>query len=127
MSEEKEVIYADVDQNTHISTPLYNCSIPEASRAKDVTLQALYDMVPKQKLEEACKRISDLIMQNAAQGCSSCIVGNDTIEDLFSANDEEFDIELIECIVVFLKRAGYKVKYDELIYGDISNLMEIKW
>lgn len=138
MSEEKEqTLNVILDRNSSIAVSSdtlsngvirsYSFSLPLASKAKDITLNALCQMVPQQKLEEACRRITDLIMKSAEQGCSSCIVSNDTLEDLFSANDEEFDIELVECVLAHLKLCGYKVKYDELIYGDISNLMEIKW
>lgn len=112
-------------KDTNIDT--YAVDIVKADVARMNSLQSLMNQVDKAKLYVCLTRIRDLINTGIEEGCFSCIVSNDMLEDLFSTEDESFDDALIQYVVHFLKLAGYKVKYDELIYNDISNLIEISW
>lgn len=112
-------------KDTNLET--YVIDIVKADVARMNSLQSLMNQVDKAKLCVCLTRIKDLINTGIEEGCFSCIVSNDLLEDLFSTEDESFDDALIQYVVHFLKLAGYKVKYDELIYNDISNLIEISW
>lgn len=105
----------------------YEVGIVKADVARLNSLQSLMSQVDKVKLHTCLTRIRDVINTSIEEGCFSCIISNDMLEDLFSTEEESFDDALIQYVVHFLKLAGYKVKYDELIYNDISNLIEISW
>ena len=105
----------------------YAVGIVKADVARLNSLQNLMSQVDKVKLHTCLTRIRDVINTGIEEGCFSCIISNDMLEDLFSTEEESFDDALIQYVVHFLQLAGYKVKYDELIYNDISNLIEISW
>lgn len=112
----------------------YNCE-PECNFIKDCnarvitdrSLNSLREQLDRNKVEQALKRVKDIIQTSASEGSFSCMISNDTLEDLFTTEEECFDDALIQYVVHFLRRFGYKVKYDELIYSDISNIIEISW
>lgn len=93
----------------------------------DKSLNSLREQLDHTKVEQALKRVKDIIQTSASEGSFSCMISNDVLEDLFTTEEECFDDALIQYVVHFLRRFGYKVKYDELIYSDISNIIEISW
>lgn len=102
--------------------------IPTKDKVHKLALSTLVEQCDLEKLSTALTRIKEGIDSSIDEGAFSCIISNDILEDLFTANNEEaFDDTLVLAVVKILRELGYKVKYMELIYSDISNLLEISW
>lgn len=101
--------------------------IYDAKQSQLKSVSNLERQVDETALNTAINRINDAIQVATDEGSFSCMISNDILEDLFLSDEEAFDDTLIQCVVGKLRIAGYKVKYDELIYSDISNIIEISW
>lgn len=99
--------------------------------AKDMVEQSLdnlYKMINKEKLESATQKIDSLINEKSKEGLFQCIITNDVLEDLFlDENEQCFDDTILLYIINSLRLNGFEVKYEEIIYDNTSNLIEISW
>ena len=116
-----------VDESNSISIGMRKLAVPSAGYAKDQSLRSLRTQVDADKLQGFIEYINNQIETSTQEGNFSCIISNDALEDFCSTEEEAFDDALIQYVVQYLRSIGYKVKYEELIYSDISNLIEITW
>ena len=121
-----DIVVKDAEDSRSLSL-ISKMEIPFASYSKQASLNNLRSQLNKEKLSAFMDHIDKLIETSIQEGNFSCIVSNDMLEDYCSTEEEAFDDALIQYVVQYLRSLGYKVKYEELIYSDISNLIEINW
>lgn len=103
-------------------------NIDTADTSSRISLTRLMEQCDVQELETAISRILLKIKECREEGNFTCIISNDILEEIFTERDcEAFNEYLITAVVAILRKKGYIVKYEDLMYSDISNIMEINW
>lgn len=99
-----------------------------SNSVRDMTLLKLQSTLDIEKIDNVFTKISNLINQSIEDKKFYIILDNEFIDEFFVSTEEEaLDEDLIEFTVNYLKREGYTVNYDEILYNDFKSIIEIHW